>query len=196
MLLCKLIPPDWWRVLAISFVGNSNFENKLRLYTFKFQFMYENVNFSFLLWNKLYLYFVTFLLRACIFNKFLTTEFKCPKFKVTSLWGSCGTCILNFIVENKTHHQNYSINKDMSGNVWNRPSGCFMVDMGISSNIMKSASPKCCMTIWDMVIYSDTLNWSDITPIFEPITELDLITNFDLITKFREVSIEHCNGCG
>ena len=42
----------------------------------------------------------------------------------------------------------------------------------------------------------DTLNWSNITPIFEPITELDLITNFDLITKFREVFIEHCNGCG
>ena len=26
----------------------------------------------------------------------------------------------------------------MSGNVWNRPSGSFMVDIGISSNIMKS----------------------------------------------------------
>ena len=32
--------------------------------------------------------------------------------------------------------------------------------------------------------------------IFNPITELDVITNFDLITKFREVSIEYCNGCG
>ena len=75
-----------------------------------------------------------------------------------------------------------SSDKDMSGNVWNRPSGSFMVDMGISSNIMKSPSPKCYMTFWDMVIYSDTLTWSDIIPIFEPITELDLITNFDLIT--------------
>ena len=36
-----------------------------------------------------------------------------------------------------------------------------------------------------MVIYSDTLNWSKITPIFEALAELDLITNFDLITKFR-----------
>ena len=89
-----------------------------------------------------------------------------------------------------------SSDKDMSGNVWNRPSGRFMVDMGISSNIMKSPSPNCYMTFWDMVIYSDNLNWSDITPIFEPITELDVITNFDLITKFREVSMEHCNGCG
>ena len=69
---------------------------------------------------------------------------------------------------------------------------------GISSNIMKSPSPKryISQSFWDMVIYSDTLNWSNITPIFEPITELGLITNFDLITKFREVSIEHCNGCG
>ena len=71
-----------------------------------------------------------------------------------------------------------------------------MVDMGILSNILKSPSPKCYMTFWDMVIYSDTLNWSDIAPIFEPITELDIVTNFDLITKFREVSKEHCNGCG
>ena len=51
------------------------------------------------------------------------------------------------------------------------------------------------MTFWDMTIYSDTLKWSDITPICERIIELDLITDFDLITKFREVSIEHCNEC-
>ena len=54
----------------------------------------------------------------------------------------------------------------MSWNVWNRPSGSFMVDMGISSNIMKSPSPKCYMTFWDMTIYNDILNWSDITHIF------------------------------
>ena len=40
------------------------------------------------------------------------------------------------------------------------------------------------MTFWDMTMYNDTLNWSDITPICELITELDLITDFDLITKF------------
>ena len=70
--------------------------------------------------------------------------------------------------------------------------------MGISVHvsIIKSPSPKCYMTFWDMTIYSDTLNWSDITPICEFITELDLITDFDLLAKFREVSIEHCNGCG
>ena len=59
-----------------------------------------------------------------------------------------------------------------------------MVDMGISSNIMKSPSPKCYMTFWDMTIYNDPLNWSDITQICELSTELDFITYFDLITKF------------
>ena len=59
----------------------------------------------------------------------------------------------------------------------------FMVDMGISSNIMKFPCPKCYMTFWDMTIYNDTLNWSDITPICELITELDLITDFDPIAK-------------
>ena len=57
-----------------------------------------------------------------------------------------------------------------------------MVDMGISSNIMKSPSPKCYITFWDMT--NDTLNWSDITPICELITELDFIADCDLITKF------------
>ena len=52
-----------------------------------------------------------------------------------------------------------------------------MVYIGISSNIMKSPSPKCYMTFWDMTL--------TMTPICESITELDFITDFDLITKFR-----------
>ena len=72
----------------------------------------------------------------------------------------------------------------MSWNVWNRPWGSCMVDMGISSNIMNSPPPKCYTTFWDMTIYNDTLNWSDITPICELITELDFNTDFDLITEF------------
>ena len=71
-----------------------------------------------------------------------------------------------------------------------------MVDMGILSNILKSPSQKCYMTFWDMTIYSDTLNGSDIAPICDLINELDIFTDLDIITKFREVSIEHCNGCG
>ena len=77
-----------------------------------------------------------------------------------------------------------SSDRDMSWNVWNRPSGSFTVDMEISSNIMKSPFPKCYITFWDMTMYNDTLNWSDITPICKLITELDFITDFDLITKF------------
>ena len=63
-----------------------------------------------------------------------------------------------------------------------------MVGIGISSNIPKSPFHKYYMTFLDMTIYSDTLNWSEITPICELITELDLITDFDLITKFRRFS--------
>ena len=38
---------------------------------------------------------------------------------------------------------------------------------------------------WDMtILYNDTLNWSDITPICELITELDFNTDLDLITEF------------
>ena len=32
-----------------------------------------------------------------------------------------------------------------------------------------------------MTIYNDTLKWSGITPIFDPITDLDLITEFDFL---------------
>ena len=81
--------------------------------------------------------------------------------------------------------------KDMSENVGNRPPGSSIVDMGISSNIMKSTSPKCYMIFWNMIINSDTLHWSDISPYRDLITELDLITVFDTITLFREVSIRH-----
>ena len=81
--------------------------------------------------------------------------------------------------------------RDMSGNDWNRPSGSSMVDMGISSNIMKSPSPKCYMPFWDMIIYSDTPNWSDISLTRDLVTEQDLITVLDVITLFRKVSIGH-----
>ena len=47
---------------------------------------------------------------------------------------------------------------------------------------------KCYMTFRDMTIYNDTLNWSDITPICEFITELDFNTDFDLITEFWRFS--------
>ena len=66
-----------------------------------------------------------------------------------------------------------------------------MVGTGILSNNMRSPSPECYTTFWMMTIYSDTLHWSGITPMFDPITDLDLITEFDFLPKLREVSIEH-----
>ena len=92
--------------------------------------------------------------------------------------------------ERRDIHVSFS-GRDMSGNVWNRPLGSSMVDMGITSNIMKSPSPNCYMTFWDMIIYIDTFHWSDISPNRDLVTELDLITVFDVITLFREVSIGH-----
>ena len=72
----------------------------------------------------------------------------------------------------------------MSGNVDKRPAGSSIVDIGISSNIIKYPASKCKMIFWIMAIYSDSLNWSDIIPIFALITELDFITDSELITKF------------
>ena len=43
------------------------------------------------------------------------------------------------------------IGRDMSKNVWYRPSGCSMVDIGISSNIMKSPLPN---VIWNSGTWS------------------------------------------
>ena len=83
MLFCNLTQ-TWWkfrqchclfaenpiRQCHCLFAENQNFVNKLPLYTFNIQIMYDNLNFSFLLWNKLHLYFVTFLLTVSIINKY------------------------------------------------------------------------------------------------------------------------------
>ena len=63
--------------------------------------------------------------------------------------------------------------------------------MGISSNIMKSPSPKCYLTFWDKAIYSDTLHWSDISFNRDLLTEPNLIADFEIINRLKEVSIEH-----
>ena len=70
--------------------------------------------------------------------------------------------------------------RDILGNVWNHPSGSDMFDMGISSNIIKSPSPKCYMTFWDIIIYSDTHHWSGMSLIRDIVSELDFITVFTL----------------
>ena len=59
-----------------------------------------------------------------------------------------------------------------------------MVDMGISSNIMKSPSPKCYMTFWDMTIYTtpsidQTLHqFANLLPNWTLIPILTLLPNF------------------
>ena len=65
-----------------------------------------------------------------------------------------------------------------------------MVGTGIFSNKMRSPSPEYYTTFGRMTIYSDFLHWSAITPIFDPITDLDLITEFDFLPNC-EVSIEY-----
>ena len=68
-------------------------------------------------------------------------------------------------------------------------------DFGISTNIMKTPSPKCYMTFSDMVIYSDILKWSDIN--LFPYYRTGPYDRFWSDFKFLEVrnSIEHYNGC-
>ena len=68
--------------------------------------------------------------------------------------------------------------------VWGSISLFILAFIRLYSNIMQSPSPKCYMTFRDMTLYNDTLNWSDITPVYDLITELDFITDFDLIAKF------------
>ena len=55
-----------------------------------------------------------------------------------------------------------------------------MVGTGILPNNMRSPSPICYTPCWRMTLYSDTLHWRDITPIF-PFIDLDLITEFDFL---------------
>ena len=57
----------------------------------------------------------------------------------------------------------------MSWNVWNRLLGSSMVGMGILPNNTGFPSPECYTTFWRMTIFSDTLNWWDITPFFYPL---------------------------
>ena len=61
---------------------------------------------------------------------------------------------------------------------------------------MRSPSPECYTTFWMMTIYSDTLHWSGITPIFDPVTDLDLITKFDFLPNCTRFPYNICNGCG
>ena len=67
MSFCNLTPLDGRFVNGIAFARSPKFVNTLPLYTFNIQFMNDNLDFSFLLWNKLHLYFVTFLLPVSLY---------------------------------------------------------------------------------------------------------------------------------
>ena len=73
----------------------------------------------------------------------------------------------------------------MLRNVWDRLLGSSMVGTGILSNNMRSPSPQCYIIFWIMTIYIDTVHWSGITPIFDPLLIWTLLPNltFYLIAR-------------
>ena len=81
----------------------------------------------------------------------------------------------------------------MSWNLWNRPSGSFMVDIVISSHIMKSPSPKCYMTLYH-IQWHPQLIW--LYNNLRTHYRTGLYYRFCPYYQILEVSIEHCNGCG
>ena len=52
---------------------------------------------------------------------------------------------------------------------------------GILLNNIKSPFPECNTTYLMMTIYSDILHLSEITPIFDPVTDLDHVTEFEVL---------------
>ena len=100
--------------------------------------------------------------------------------------------LMNVLIwERRDFHVSFS-GKDLSGSVWGRPSGSSMVDMGISSNIIKSLFLflTCCVTFWDMIGYSDILHGSDISLSRDFVTELDLIAVFTSLPNSERLPIE------
>ena len=66
----------------------------------------------------------------------------------------------------------------------------------ILSNNTRSPFPEYYTTSGWWSSYSDTLRWSGITPIFDPITDLDIITEFDFLPNCERFQKNICNGCG
>ena len=71
--------------------------------------------------------------------------------------------------------------KDMSLNVWNRPSGSLMVDMGSHQTLWSLSLPN---VTWHSGTWPCTMAPSIDQTFHQLITELDFITDFDLITNF------------
>ena len=72
----------------------------------------------------------------------------------------------------------------------------FRIPLATSILLFLSETEVHSVTFWGMTIYSDTLHWSDITPIFDPVIDLDLITEFDFLPNCERFPQNICNGCG
>ena len=60
----------------------------------------------------------------------------------------------------------------------------------------EAPSPEYYTTFWMMTICSDTLNSPEITPICDPITVLDHITECEFLPNCERFRTNICNGCG
>ena len=65
----------------------------------------------------------------------------------------------------------------MSRNVWNRLLGCYLVGTGILPNNMSFTTLECYTIFWRITIYSETLHWWAITPMFDPFLIWTLLPN-------------------
>ena len=111
---------------------------------------------------------------------------------------SCGmpglALLMNVLFKGRCDFHLSPSERDMSWNVWNRPSGSFMVDMGISSSIMKYFS----QVLHDILGHGQ-LQWHP--QLIRHCTNLRTYYRTRLYYQFWpynqifEVTIEHCNGC-
>ena len=80
------------------------------------------------------------------------------------------------------------MDRDISRKVWNNPFEGSVVGSGILSNNRKSHFHEWYITFWVIIICSDILYWSNITPICDPLTELDLrpnLTFYPIVRAFH-----------
>ena len=71
-----------------------------------------------------------------------------------------------------------------------------MVNTGILIKQYETPFPECYTVFWRMTICSDTLRLSDVTSIYDPVTDLDLITEFEFLPNCAGFQQNICNGCG
>ena len=136
--------------MPLSFAGNPNFVNKLPPYTFNIQLMFDNFNFSFLLWNKLHLYFVTFLLSVSIkknlytirkLKKKLNYNTKMPPKTSIKQWLLFDNLIFSFLLWNILHL--YFVTFLLSVSIKNP-----LCHQKIKKNYITTVTPNCHQKLW------------------------------------------------